>query len=166
MIEPLKPNAGRFLITSFQPHSQGTNMKIMKIVFAAFAVLASSISVAAQAAPDAMAVHDKHFAAMDKNGDGQISREEAAAFPRLSRHFDKIDTNRDGNLSKDELKVAAQKGRDHRFALIDTNKDGLISRSEAAAWPRLAARFDQLDSNKDGYLSREELAAARHEAHR
>jgi Ca2+-binding EF-hand superfamily protein len=137
-------------------------MKISKIILATSAVLVSSLSVAAQAAPDAMTVQDKHFATMDKNGDGQISREEAAAFPRLSKHFDKIDTNRDGNLSKDELKAAAQKGRDHRFALIDTNNDGLISRSEAAVRPRLAARFDQLDTNKDGNLSKEELAAARH----
>jgi Ca2+-binding EF-hand superfamily protein len=137
-------------------------MKMSKIILATSAVLVSSLSVAAQASPDAMVMPDKHFAKMDKNGDGQISREEAAAFPHLSKRFDKIDTNRDGNLSKDELKAAAQKGRDHRFALIDTNNDGLISRSEAAARPRLAARFDQLDTNKDGNLSKEELAAARH----
>lgn len=139
-------------------------MKISKILLTASAVLVSSVSVAVQAAPDSMAVQGKHFAKMDKNGDGQISREEAAAFPHLSKRFDKIDTNRDGNLSKDEMKAAAQQMRDHRFALIDTNNDGLISRSEAAARPKLAARFDQLDTNKDGNLSREELAAARHSA--
>jgi Ca2+-binding EF-hand superfamily protein len=139
-------------------------MKITKTLLAASAVLVSSVSVAAQAAPDAMAVQGNHFTRMDKNGDGQISREEAAAFPHLSKRFDKIDTNRDGILSKDEMKAAAQQMRDHRFALIDTNNDGLISRSEAAARPKLAAHFEQLDTNKDGNLSKEELAAARHSA--
>jgi Ca2+-binding EF-hand superfamily protein len=139
-------------------------MKITKTLLTTSAVLVFSVSLAAQAAPDAMAAQGNHFAKMDKNGDGQISREEATAFPHLSKRFDKIDTNRDGILSKDEMKAAAQQMRDHRFALIDTNNDGLVSRSEAAARPKLAARFDQLDTNKDGNLSKEELAAARHSA--
>ena len=36
----------------------------------------------------------------------------------------------------------------------DTNGDGVIDRSEAAANPRLAAKFDELDKNKDGKLAR------------
>ncbi|WP_225041304.1 EF-hand domain-containing protein [Xanthomonas campestris] len=39
---------------------------------------------------------------------------------------------------------------------LDTNGDGVIDRSEAAADPRLAAKFDSLDTNKDGKLSRDE----------
>lgn len=43
-----------------------------------------------------------------------------------------------------------------RPAKLDTNGDGVIDRSEAAADPRLAAKFDSLDTNKDGKLSRDE----------
>jgi len=39
---------------------------------------------------------------------------------------------------------------------LDVNNDGVIDRNEAAASPRLAAKFDQLDSNKDGKLDRSE----------
>ena len=44
-------------------------------------------------------------------------------------------------------------GRSHGpMQKLDLNDDGVIERSEAAAHPRLAARFDQLDSNGDGRL--------------
>ncbi len=39
---------------------------------------------------------------------------------------------------------------------LDLNNDGAIDRAEAAASPRLAAKFDQLDVNKDGKLDRSE----------
>lgn len=35
----------------------------------------------------------------------------------------------------------------------DANGDGVIDRSEAAAFPKLASRFDQLDKDKDGKLT-------------
>ena len=40
---------------------------------------------------------------------------------------------------------------------LDANNDGVVDRAEAAAHPRLAARFDTLDANKDGRLERGEL---------
>lgn len=49
-----------------------------------------------------------------------------------------------------------------RLAKLDTNGDGVIDRSEAAANPRLAAKFDELDKNKDGKLSRDELPRWQH----
>lgn len=49
-----------------------------------------------------------------------------------------------------------------RPAKLDTNGDGVIDRSEAAANPRLAAKFDELDKNKDGKLSRDELPRWKH----
>lgn len=52
----------------------------------------------------------KHFKDADKNGDGQISKEEAnASMPRVAKNFDAIDTNKDGQASKPELKAFHQK---------------------------------------------------------
>ncbi|MEO5695017.1 MAG: hypothetical protein ABIQ72_17920 [Usitatibacter sp.] len=41
----------------------------------------------------------------DTNGDGLISRAEAAALPRLARNFDQIDANKDGQLSAEEMRA-------------------------------------------------------------
>lgn len=43
---------------------------------------------------------------------------------------------------------------------LDANQDGVIDRGEAAAHPRLAARFDRIDKNQDGKLDRTELPRA------
>jgi Ca2+-binding EF-hand superfamily protein len=52
------------------------------------------------------------FKAADKNGDGFLSKDEAAAIPMLARHFDALDTNKDGMLSPEEIEAAAR----HQFA--------------------------------------------------
>ncbi len=58
--------------------------------------------------------------------------------------------------------AAAQTGADRnerpaRIHKLDANGDGVIDRSEAAAFPRLAGRFDQLDANSDGKLEAGEM---------
>ncbi|MBK0056902.1 EF-hand domain-containing protein [Stenotrophomonas sp. S39] len=58
--------------------------------------------------------------------------------------------------------TAAANAPAQRHAKLDTNGDGVIDRSEAAANPRLAAKFDALDKNKDGKLSRDELPRWKH----
>ncbi|MEJ0036371.1 MAG: EF-hand domain-containing protein [Gammaproteobacteria bacterium] len=52
------------------------------------------------------------FKAADKNGDGFLSKDEAAALPMLARHFDALDTNKDGMLSPEEIEAASH----HHFA--------------------------------------------------
>ena len=47
-------------------------------------------------------------------------------------------------------------GKHLQMRKLDLNDDGVIERSEAAAHPRLAARFDQFDRNGDGRLDANE----------
>ncbi|HUL96956.1 MAG TPA: EF-hand domain-containing protein [Usitatibacter sp.] len=110
----------------------------------------------------------------DTNGDGMISRDEAAkSLPRISQHFDEIDTNHDGQITNEELQAFHQKAGSkreeraaERFKRLDTDGDGRLSRAEAQAGaPRLAEHFDEIDANKDGFITPDELKAAR-EKHR
>ena len=50
-------------------------------------------------------------------------------------------------------------------ATLDANGDGAIDRAEAAAFPRLAQRFDRLDRNGDGRLAASERPQHRHGRH-
>lgn len=106
--------------------------------------------------------HGRHgLKALDKDGDGKISRDEAAASPRLAANFDKIDTNHDGFLTRDELEAAHQAMARAHWAKIDTDGDGRISRAEAQAnAPKLYEHFDEVDTNKDGFITPDEMKAA------
>ena len=72
--------------------------------------LSVGVAVSAQTPPEqpkgdrAHKMHERMKAA-DKDGDGKISRAEAAALPRIAKHFDEIDTNKDGFLTKEELQA-------------------------------------------------------------
>jgi hypothetical protein len=46
------------------------------------------------------------FRKTDVNGDGQLSREEAATSPGMARRFDQIDGNKDGSISSAEFDEA------------------------------------------------------------
>lgn len=62
----------------------------------------------AQSAPPPPASRDGRavstlFRQADQNGDGQLSRSEAASVPRLEAAFDRLDSDRNGSLSPDEF---------------------------------------------------------------
>ena len=50
--------------------------------------------------------HGDRLKKADTDGDGRLSRAEAAKMPKLAEHFDQIDTNKDGYLSQEELQAA------------------------------------------------------------
>lgn len=54
---------------------------------------------------DRAAKMQERLKAADKDGDGKISRAEAAALPRIAKHFDEIDTNKDGFITREEMKA-------------------------------------------------------------
>ena len=47
------------------------------------------------------------FTRADVNGDGKLSRAEAAHLPAIEARFDELDTNHDGFLSVDEFMIGA-----------------------------------------------------------
>ncbi|SHE93436.1 EF-hand domain-containing protein [Thermomonas hydrothermalis] len=86
---------------------------------------------------------------VDANGDGVITRDEAAKFPRLAARFDQLDKNKDGKLTSDELPARHWR------------QDGQPPMDRQQWQQRMAEQraecFDKADSNKDGKLSREEF---------
>jgi Ca2+-binding EF-hand superfamily protein len=105
--------------------------------------------------------------AMDANGDGMISREEAKAYPRLAAGFDTWDTNVDGQLDATEMQAHREamhgemraKAHEH-WTEADKDGSGGLSRAEAeASMPRMAADFDAIDANKDGQVTHDEMHA-------
>lgn len=89
--------------------------------------------------------------AMDKDGDGKITREEYQGPPAL---FDRLDANHDGVLRPEEIRPVPGFGA-QRFKALDKNGDGRLSRDEFPGPPRM---FDRLDADKDGQLTRAEAA--------
>ena len=141
-----------------------------------------ALAVAALLAGNAMAGDGPHGAGTSKdgphgimradtNGDGKVSKDEAAALQDQMQGdwFDKTDANKDGFLTPDEIRQGREARREHmrsemkargeeRFKEADINNDGQISLDEAQArMPRLAERFVALDTDKNGMLSKEEL---------
>lgn len=74
-------------------------------------------SVCAMTAQPAVAKDEKNqaFAALDKNSDGGISRDEAAGEKELAKRFARFDANKDGKLSEAEY-LKAMQDNDKRVA--------------------------------------------------
>ena len=117
--------------------------------------------------------------AMDKDGDGKISR---AEFTGPAPAFDRADADKDGFVTAAEIakfragfapgapaprpapaptpKSAATgkaAAKAQRFRAMDKDGDGKISRAEFTGRPAL---FDRLDADKDGFLTRDEFLKA------
>ena len=78
--------------------------------FVAVLLAGASVSAFAQSPPAAgepsararLAV-EAAFSRADANGDGKLSRDEAAQLPAIALKFDDLDTNKDGFLSMEEF---------------------------------------------------------------
>jgi len=76
------------------------------LVAAALALAVGAVYAADEVGKDK---NDPGFHALDKNGDGSISKTEAAANPALAKNFAEADKNHDGKLSRAEYLWAMTK---------------------------------------------------------
>lgn len=107
------------------------------------------------------------FAAMDANGDGQVTQAEIAA--QRSAKIAAMDTDKDGNLSEAELLAGHEARKEERqaqmakrmVARMDANKDGVVSLAEMTPnEDRGVKMFKRMDADGDGAISKAEADAA------
>lgn len=82
-------------------HSRALFLTAIVVLLISGIVFAQS-SLTAAATPKGF---ERHFARLDTDRDGAISRDEAATSKWLSRQYDKVDANGDGKVTSDELYV-------------------------------------------------------------
>lgn len=136
--------------------------KLHILTLAIAAALVSTLALAQTAAP-------RTHAKPDANGDGVITKEEAAKFPRLAERFTQLDKNKDGKLVGEELpmqragmrgQAAGMRAGHGAMRALDTDGDGRISRVEMQAGKAgMEAHFERMDVNKDGYIDKADRQA-------
>lgn len=112
-------------------------MKKMHLMGLAVAVAMASTFAMAQAKPQTQpqvqpqqqpAQH--RMKQIDTNGDGRISKEEAAKAPKFAERFDQMDVNKDGFVDKADREARMAQRRNECFDKADTDKNGQLSRDE------------------------------------
>jgi Ca2+-binding EF-hand superfamily protein len=93
-------------------HKQDQLMKHASLLRAAVigaAIAGVGLALAQQQSDPAKrdAMIEARFKAADKDGDGKLTQDEAAAgMPRVAKNFDKIDKERKGYVTLDEIRAA------------------------------------------------------------
>lgn len=115
-----------------------------KLISLAFtAVLGLPLAAAAQASERELT--PEHFAQLDRNKSGGISKEEYEQF--MIESFSKLDTDRNLRLSKAE---AAKVLSPEQFKQVDKDNSNDITLDEFI--DHVMRDFDRWDQNKDGQL--------------
>jgi hypothetical protein len=108
---------------------------------------------------------DKHFAMMDTNGDGKVTRAEHAAGAK--KMFTECDANKDGIVTaaemdaamknKGEMAMKDDKTSTEKIKEIDTDNDGKLTTAEHEAGTE--KMFGKMDTDGDGSISKAECDA-------
>jgi len=84
-----------------------TRPTLVAMLLAGFAFGATAQTAPQAAQPETgakdKAVVETTFGRADANGDGKVSKEEAAKLPAIASRFDELDKNKDGVLSIEEF---------------------------------------------------------------
>ena len=138
---------------------------------AGVAVMTVRVEDVAEDAPGGRGTMQNRFRAMDRDGDGRITR---AEWRGSLQSFRVHDWNNDNVLSGDEVRVGGARagGEDpdfapnrtwpndwtqQRFTRLDLDRNGRISREE---WPFEFEAFVRADRNRDGTLSQTEFVGS------
>lgn len=133
-------------------------------------------SIKIQTRADVQAKVAKHFARVDANRDGFVTKAEAdsavEAFrgkraerrterraERREHRFERLDANRDGSITRAEWD-AAQAQRQQRIAARDHDGDGRPDRKHHRGMGFGGHMFEMADANRDGRVSLQEAQAA------
>lgn len=148
---------------------------------AAFALVPPALAqtrpapAAAQPLPRAVFLSnmDQEFSKMDADKNGQVTREEAAAFNRAAALatagtrnaalFRQLDADHNGSISAVEFRrlispPPPQINGQQFINSMDSNRDGKVSLVEHRA--ATVTNFDRIDSDKDGVVTPAEMKAA------
>ncbi len=80
------------------------NARLLFLFLLAASLLAGCATRPGEARPDLLTPLRPEFQAADKDGDDTLTREEAAAMPKLALVFDEVDTDHNGRVSTGELR--------------------------------------------------------------
>ncbi|MEY2926423.1 MAG: hypothetical protein RL367_900 [Pseudomonadota bacterium] len=138
--------------------------------------LPTSTASKAEKRDDRLGMVKQHFALLDANHDGYVTKTEVLALngkqstDRTEQRFKAADGNHDGMISRTEYSSGGKRGGKtdqnatpyfgtRMFAAADINRDGKMTESEMA--DNVRAWFDGADSNHDGVLTADERQSAR-----
>lgn len=125
------------------------NVFTIKFILAAMAAVAG-VAIAGHAIAQNQnqqgGLTPEHFAQLDRDGSGGVSKAEYEQFMRDS--YQKMDANADKRLTKNET---ANVLTSEQFDSIDVNKDGVVTEEEFMA--QVSRDFDRYDYDKDGVLT-------------